>query len=235
MRGSVLSSLIKFIFPDKCIFCSSILEDSSGINICDKCNEKVIYVGNKEIIINRLLYKDLKDRRYFKKVICVFEYEGLVRKAIIKYKYNGKSAYYLTFAKLIAAKLHTGSGTAAYDAILSVPLFGRRKRNRGYNQSELISRSIGKMLGIPDISYSVKRIKNTSAQSTLGKMNRYENVKGAFKVVHPEMIKNKKILVIDDVLTTGNTINECCRVLDECGALSIDAAFVAVSFRLKLQ
>lgn len=184
--------------------------------------------------MNRLLYKDLTDKRHFDKIVCVFSYEGVVRKAIIKYKYNGKGAYYRTFARLIGAKLLTSDESVSYDGIMAVPLHGRRERNRGYNQSELISSEVGRLLGIKDMSGGIKRIKSTQVQSTVGAAGRYENIKGAFKVVNPDLVRGKNILVVDDVLTTGNTLNECCRALKECGCAKTDGAVVAASFRLKL-
>lgn len=110
---------------------------------------------------------------------------------------------------------------------MSVPLHRRRKIRRGYNQSLLISERVAGKLNKPDISRLLLRTKNTEAQSGLEGDKRSSNVKNAFKVKDAGCLKNSTILLIDDILTTGSTINECCKVLKEAGAAKVHAAAAA--------
>ena len=115
-----------------------------------------------------------------------------------------------------------------YDIIIIVPISKKRKKERGYNQSELIAKEISRIIDakiVPNILY---KIKNTVPQSSLNKKQREENAKGAYKARDCQKIRNKKILLVDDIYTTGNTINECAKVLvqeginrNQIGALTI--------------
>ncbi|HOJ10370.1 MAG TPA: ComF family protein [Clostridiales bacterium] len=172
--------------------------------------------------------------RYFDRVFCVFEYSGYVREAIVRYKYFGKSHYYKTFAALLADKLKRITCSGDFNVILSVPLHKHKERKRGYNQSRLISKELSRIMQVPERSELLERIKNTPAQSLLHKNERYLNIKNAFKVTDVLEVKGKSILLIDDVLTTGNTLNECSRVLKEAGAKKVDIAVIAVAYTFEL-
>lgn len=111
--------------------------------------------------------------------------------------------------------------------IISIPLHHKKELSRGYNQALLISKALSRELKIPECSGVLKRIKYTDAQSLLKKGDRSINVKGAFRVINSDMIKDKSILLVDDILTTGSTANECSKVLKEAGARIVDAAVIA--------
>ena len=108
-----------------------------------------------------------------------------------------------------------------YDIIGAVPIHKKRINERGYNQSELIAREIAK--SIPNLEYKkiLIKIKNNQRQSELKKEDRLENVKNVYKIQNRQIIQNKKIILFDDIYTTGNTVNECSRVLKENGAKEI--------------
>ena len=134
-------------------------------------------------------------------------------------------SYYRVFARLLAEKIKETEILQNTDMILSVPLHRNKEQKRGYNQAYLIAKELGKLLETEEQSHVLKRIRNTESQSLLPKYKRKSNVKGAFLVVHPSKIKGKSILLVDDVMTTGSTLNECSRVLKEAGA---EKVFVAV-------
>ena len=104
-----------------------------------------------------------------------------------------------------------------YDIILVVPISKSRKKERGYNQSELVAKGISKIISVKIEKNKLYKIKDIPPQSTLNKEQREENVKKAYKVKNIEKIQNKKILIIDDIYTTGNTVNECAKTLVEAG------------------
>ena len=114
-----------------------------------------------------------------------------------------------------------------YDIIMPVPMHKIKKLKRGYNQSELFAKGISKMLEIPISVDSLIKQKNTLMQSSLGKDERVKNVQNAYKVINAEKIENKKILLIDDIYTTGATIKECKRVLQQAGVKEIGVLVIA--------
>ena len=119
------------------------------------------------------------------------------------------------------------AGLEKIDGVLSVPLHKRRKTERGYNQSFLISRMLSGKMKVPEMSRLLIRVRNTESQSLLSQKGRSENMKGAFRVSNPFKIRGKNILLVDDVVTTGNTLNECTKMLKDAGAGKIYAAVVA--------
>ena len=104
-----------------------------------------------------------------------------------------------------------------YDIIIVVPVSRKRRNERGYNQSELIARAISKTLGIPIVKNVLVKIKNTVPQSSLNKVQRAENANGVYSAKNHTKLRNKKILLIDDIYTTGSTLNECANALIQKG------------------
>ena len=111
--------------------------------------------------------------------------------------------------------------TKKYDYIICVPMYIKKKKKRGYDQAELIAEELSKLCNIPIEKGNLIRTKNTLAQSKVSFEDRAKNVKGVFKVLNPDKIKNKNILLIDDIYTTGNTINYCGKALKQAGANNI--------------
>ncbi|HOA96430.1 MAG TPA: ComF family protein [Acetivibrio saccincola] len=208
--------LKNLLFPPKCIFCNDILDIKSEEFICSDCPSKIPFL-NEEI--------SLKPGDFYDGILCLFKYKGIVKNAITRYKFHGKMSYYRVFARLLAEKIKETEILQNTDMILSVPLHRNKEQKRGYNQAYLIAKELGKLLETEEQSHVLKRIRNTESQSLLPKYKRKSNVKGAFLVVHPSKIKGKSILLVDDVMTTGSTLNECSRVLKEAGA---EKVFVAV-------
>lgn len=206
------------LFPPKCIFCNEILDIKNEEFICSDCPSKIPFL-NEEI--------PLSPGDFYDRIICLFRYKGIVKKAITRYKFHNKISYYRVFARLLADKIKNTEELPNIDVILSVPLHKKKEQKRGYNQAYLITKELGKLLEIEEKSYVLKRIKNTESQSHLPKYKRQSNVKGAFLVVHPSKIEGKNILLIDDIMTTGSTLNECSRVLKEVGAEKIFVAVLA--------
>ena len=114
-----------------------------------------------------------------------------------------------------------------YDIIIPVPISKKRKKERGYNQSALLAREIAKQLNIGYNDTSLIKIKNITPQSSLKKEDRIKNVQNVYSVINNEKIKNKSILLIDDIYTTGSTVNECSKKLIEYGANRIGILTIA--------
>lgn len=228
---NVLSNAIKLIFPPKCIFCNDVLSINSDIDICRSCFNKISFIDG---IINGNNTRQ-SNSGCCDYIICVCRYSGIIKDSLIRYKFFGKLSYYRTFARLLADKVNKMTNFNNFDIIISVPLHVNKEKIRGYNQSLLISKELSKRLGVPEYSRLLSRVRDTGSQSLLPKGKRYYNVKDAFKVCKTELIKGKTVLLVDDIMTTGNTIDECSRVLKAAGAKAVVGAVIATGRVLPLK
>ncbi len=211
--------LLDLIYPPVCGICDKINKK----NLCKKCELKI-----KKYEINKIEDYRNDNLKYFDYQIKVFRYENIIREKIIDYKFNEKAYLYKTFEKMILKTKKTYSFLKKYDIILYVPMFKKHKLIRGYNQSELIARKISDTLGITLEKNNLTKVINTKKQSTLTKSERERNVKNAFKLKNPEKIKDKKVILFDDIYTTGSTVNECSKILKKAGATEIAILTIAV-------
>ena len=211
--------LLDLIYPPVCGICDKINKK----NLCKKCELKI-----KKYEINKIEDCRKDKLKYFDYHIKIFRYENIIRDKIIDYKFNEKAYLYKTFEKMILKTKKTYSFLKKYDIILYVPMFKKHKLIRGYNQSELIARKISDTLGITLEKNNLAKVINTKKQSTLTKSEREKNVKNAFKLKNPEKINGKKIILFDDIYTTGSTVNECSKVLKKAGAAEIVILTIAV-------
>lgn len=157
----------------------------------------------------------------------MFKYDGLIRNLILKYKFNEKPYLYRSFIKFFEIYQKEYAQFDFYDIIVPVPISKKRLKTRGYNQSYLIAKEISKILNIKLENDILSKQKDNIAQSTLNKSEREENVKCVYKLVNENKVKNKKILLIDDIYTTGSTVNECSKILTNGGAEKIDIFTIA--------
>lgn len=174
------------------------------------------------------------------KILCAFDYEEGIRRAIHHLKFRDKPGNAAILAELSLSVLkRSPEGQSLYnlqgkyDIIISVPIHFKRLQQRGYNQSELLAATLAKHTGIALHRKVLVKSLNTPPQSTLERGERLKNLKQAFRIRHPERLSGKRILLVDDVMTTGSTLEECGRVLLEAGALQVDAFVVAIRRRLK--
>ncbi len=211
--------LIDLIYPPVCGICDRICKK----HLCKECD-----IDLKKYEINEI--EDVKNdkSKYYDYQVKTFKYKGKVRSKIIDYKFNEKSYMYHTFQKMITKNEKIYSFLKKYDIILYVPMFKKQEHKRGYNQTYLIAKEIGKTLGIPIEKNNLTKIKDTKKQSTLTKEERKTNVKNAFVIEKPERIVNKKVILFDDIFTTGNTVNECSKVIKMAGAKEVAILTIAV-------
>jgi len=128
-------------------------------------------------------------------------------------KYSGKEIMAKPLSELMFSSMQRLLPGEDYDLIVPVPLHKKRKRKRGYNQMDLIGRRLSQLTGIPIETDSLVKIKDNEPQVGLSDNKRLENVKGVYDVKEPSLISGKRVLLIDDVMTTGATINECAKIL----------------------
>jgi len=209
------SVILDLLFPPKCVFCSRILTKSDD-GWCDKCTESLPYADN-----NGIQPGDGFD-------ICVspLYYTGVVRRSVLRYKFHGASRYAEDYGKFLADCIRE-TPDISYDIISWVPLSKKRERTRGYDQAMLLARSTASELGCTAEETLIK-IKDVRAQSELGdKEERSANISGAYIAANKDLIKGKRILLIDDVVTTCSTLEECTSVLLSAGAAGVLCAALA--------
>lgn len=217
----LFDKIINSIYPPKCIFCQQLLNHDVVLHICGNCNTKLPFM--EQAIIATSQGEDSS----CDEAISVFHYTGMVKESLIRFKFYNKPSYYRTYARLISGKLSEITGIKQYDMVMSVPLHKHKEFSRGYNQAYLISKALSRELGLPEASRLLRRYRYTESQSLLDRQKRHQNVKGAFDVLSPKRINGKSVLLIDDILTTGSTLEECSRMLKLAGAKKVTAAVVA--------
>lgn len=208
---------MNLIYPPKCGICGKICKES----LCKKCEKKLESNTIWEIKENQNPYI------FFEELISIFKYEGIIRDKIIDYKFNEKSYLYKTFTIFLLKNKKVFEKIQSYDTIIPVPISEKRKKTRGYNQSLLISREISKKTGIKLQKKNLIKIKNTIEQSKLDKEEREKNVQNVYQIKNEEILKNKKILLLDDIYTTGNTVNSCCKILKKAKPKKIGVIVIA--------
>lgn len=212
----ILNRALDFIFPPICGFCGKI--DTKYI--CKDCLKIV-----NTIALNK---KDYYSNKFFKKHLYIFQYEDIIREKILKFKFENEAYLHRTFAEAILNNTENIRFIEQYDYLIPVPIHKKRKEQRGYNQSELIARAISdEVKNIKFQTNIIKKDKNIVPQSTLNQKEREKNIKNVYKVINNEKIKNKKILLLDDIYTTGSTVNECSRLLVEEGCKEVGILTVA--------
>ena len=212
---SIFSTLLDLLFPPKCVFCSRVL-DKTDEGWCDNCTEALPYADNN----------GRQDGEIFDFCVSPLYYTGLVRRSILRYKFRGASHYAAVYGKFLAESIQE-SPDIKYDVISWVPLSDNRERSRGYDQAMLLA--LATALELDDVAVeTLKKPHDVQAQSDLGdKAERSANISGAFEASDPEIIVGKRVLLIDDVVTTCSTLDECARVLLNAGASGVMCAALA--------
>ena len=205
------------LFPPVCGICGKLDKNS----LCNKCKIRL----QKNALCKIEDYKDTSS--YFDEHIYLFQYSGEIRDTILKYKFNEKSYIYRTFLEFIKNNKKICAQIKKYDIIIPVPVSKKRFKQRGYNQSALIAKNLAKTLNIDYKENVLVKIKDNKPQSEMGQDKRKSNVKGVYTIKNKEIINQKKILLIDDIFTTGNTVNECAKVLIENSANNVGIFTIA--------
>ena len=169
----------------------------------------------------------VKNRIYFREARAVGRYEGLLKKSIHLVKYRRKIALSKGLAELMINYINNCLAIENFDYLIPVPLYKRQYRKRGFNQTELLVNEIGKHFNKKVISNNLKRIKDTQSQYKLNKSQRKKNTKDVFFIKNPHIFHKRTVLLVDDVYTTGATVNECAKVLYKAGTKLVDVLVLA--------
>lgn len=222
--AAILHDISTVVFPPQCPGCSEILDSPEKIFFCAKCQDKAHFIQGAVCPVCGInfpdspaeshLCGDCSDQEpYFSCARAVFSFETVILEAIHRFKY--KRDFYVgeTLASFMAGFSFPDFSFLQYSLLLPVPLHIKRLRERGFNQSLILARAVGKKRQIP-VNFSIlKRHKFTETQTGMNKNERKLNIKGAFEITDERKISGQNIILVDDVYTTGATVNECARVL----------------------
>ena len=236
MEG-IVKGLIDLIFPPLCAFCGTPLAENDKVDICPGCLRDIHFISPPicpkcglpfpmEMGEDHLCGQCLGREWHFGSARALGLYEGTIREAIHTLKYRGKSF----LAKPLVGLLNRGYpfiDYGSYDLLVPVPLHPKRLRERGFNQALILGKAIGRREEIPCTGFALKKIRWSHPQVSLSPNEREKNVKGSFAVADPAAVRGKRILLIDDVMTTGSTVNECARELLKAEAGEVDVFTLA--------
>lgn len=223
------NKVLNEIFPENqtCDICGA---ETFGCNFCTDCLKEITPndgntcpVCGRKTVRPEICMECKSKPPLFKKAVSAFVYEKGVTVLISKFK-NGRPYLKKFFADKIAERL---AGFPETDCIVYVPLTLLSAVRRGYNQSKLLATSLSERIGVPVIYGAIKRVKQSRMQKGLTMRQRAENVKGAFKLIKRKAIKGKSVLLVDDIMTTGSTVDEICRLLIKAGAENVYVATAA--------
>jgi len=212
---SFISSLMDLLFPPKCVFCGKVLGNIDDA-WCNKCTETLPFALNG----------GRQEGEFYDFCVSPLYYKGVVRKSILRYKFRGASAYAGAYGKVLADCIRE-QPDIDYGIISWVPLSKKRERTRGYDQAMLLA--LATALELDDVAAeTLKKPRDIRAQSELkGRAERNMNIDGAYVAADPELISGKCVLLIDDIVTTGSTLDECAKVLLSAGAARVICAALA--------
>lgn len=231
------TKLIRYILPNRCLLCGKVID--SECSVCADCFEKITFItkpycqhcGTPFISSlcqdeNMVCVECLTKKDNFRLCRAAIEYDEFSKQLLLNFKFADHIENKNIFAKwlLLAGKDIIAAGV---DMIIPVPLHYTRLLKRKYNQSAILAKEFSILTGVPAEYHVLKKIRRTLPQSKCNGAERKLNVKNAFNVVHPEKIKGKRIVLIDDIFTTGSTMKECAKMLLKAGAKSVDALTVA--------
>jgi ComF family protein len=228
----ILAGLADIIFPPRCISCDKVLISEENRHFCSDCYSQISFVRSpicmqcgipfvSEDQNDHLCGECLTSKPGFSIARCVGRYETTLLHCIHQFKYREKIGYGKILGKLMAEYEYPMFKISDYSLIIPVPLHLKRLRERGFNQSVVLAREIAERFSLPIEFMMLKRHTYTEPQVNLGRKERESNVKGAFKVLDTGKISGEKIILVDDVYTTGSTVKECARVLMNCKAKDV--------------
>lgn len=211
----LIYQISNLLFPPKCVLCGKVLHDDQT-DLCHSCRADTPEHPKGHIKLS-----------YIADWTALWYYEGNVRGSLLRFKFHNRRSYAQAYGRMLAMKLLKEQ--AQFDILTWVPISALRKFRRGYDQVELIAHAVGKELDTAPCA-TLRKHRNTPPQSGLkNAAQRRANVLGAYTALDPDMLAGKRVLLLDDIITTGATASECARVLLTVGAKEVLCAAVAAA------
>ena len=235
--------MAELLFPRQCPVCQEVLPvlgteivTKKNAYLCRECYEILPFVGEitcyqcgKTLSDEEAEYcQDCSENNHsFKKNVAILEYKGQARACMAALKYKNRRDYAEFFAEELVRRYGDEITNWGIEAILPVPVHARKRRVRGYNQAEILAKEIGRRMKLPVYSGLLVRTKYTKPQKNLTGLERGNNVKNAFLVTE-DRVKLKKVMMVDDIYTSGATIDECSVTLQQHGVEKVYAACICI-------
>ena len=228
MAFKIAEKIKRLLFPPVCPLCEEILPDGKT-RICASCRPKATYLTEplclrcgKEIADEEKEYcTDCEKKpKSFVRGFPAMSYREPIRRSIVKFKYQNKSSYADCFATEIIRAHGRDIKDVAPEVLIPVPVHKRKLEKRGYNQAEVLANSLGAYLDIPVDAGIIRRVVNTTPQKSLNDEERQKNLEKAF-ISDKKQVQYKKVMLVDDIYTTGATIEACTKILKNAGAKEV--------------
>lgn len=207
--------LLSFVYPKRCLICMKKFSENSTY-ACEKCTNIIKYNLNGKI--DEFIFN-----RHFDRLISCFFYEGIIRRKILAFKFENKPYIGRLFAQVMSKLLIEKN--IVVDVVVPVPSYWTRYFKRGYNQSLLLAKWIARNLNVKCDCTNLKKVKKSAVQSLLNYSQRMNNVLNTYAAKNK--FDGKTVLLVDDIYTTGATVNECSRILKEIGAKKVIVVTIA--------
>lgn len=212
----ILSWISNLLYPEKCLLCGKLLEKQE-LDLCRQCRIEAPVCPISRISIP-----------FLDSWTALWYYEGDVRRSLLRYKFHGRRNYASGYGRLLAMRFME-EDRADYDLLTFVPISFQRRRKRGFDQVELLADKVGAELGITPVA-TMKKLRNNKPQSHItGDAQRRANVLGAYAMLPNVDVRGKRILLLDDIVTTGATAGEAARILLTAGAKEVHLAVLATA------
>jgi len=213
----IIDFALDILYPPKCILCRKLLKTGEH-GICNNCTA----------LLPKLCAEGCRrDIRHVKQCVFPFQYKDEVRESLLRYKFYGLAVYGPIYADFIAKSIDENG--ISCDIISWVPVHRTRYRERGYDQAELLAKALAKKIGVPCRKLLVKKRNNIRQSSIEDREMRKRNVSGVYRLAVKENLIGKRVLLVDDIVTTGSTLGECAAVLSKAGCTEINAAVFAAA------
>lgn len=216
----ILHNFVDLLFPPKCVLCGKVLEKEET-DLCRQCRTEISDCPKPKRAIP-----------FIESWLALWYYEGNVRQSLLRYKFSGRRLYAKVYGRLLAMKL-LRENPDGFDILSYIPVSRIRRLTRGYDQVELLANAVAAELGM-EVVPTLKKIRNNPPQSGIpDAAKRRANVLGVYRSVNKAQFAGKRVLLLDDIVTTGSTASECARVLLTDGAEEVICAAIAAASEQK--
>ncbi|GAA4423746.1 ComF family protein [Pontibacter saemangeumensis] len=228
----MFDDLLSLLFPRSCYACDGAMARGESY-ICTKCSVKLPYT---DVHVHGATEQNPLQRRFWGKVPVRFAFaylhfvpKGRVQRLLHKLKYKGASELGEHLGQRYGSLLSDYQYPGQFDLVVPVPLHRHKLRRRGYNQAESFARGLAGAMQLPHIGDVLYRAIDTSTQTSKSRFDRWQNVEQVFQVPRPETVQGKRVLLVDDVMTTGATLEACAVALLAAGAAEVSVVTIAAA------
>jgi ComF family protein len=222
-----LTDFISLIYPRYCLACHDGLAKGEEL-ICTRCIHELPRTGFHDHRENPMFMRiDGRMRVEYAFAFLHFQKGGRVQQLLHALKYQNHPEVGFQLGKVYGYELHKAGFSQQFDSIIPIPLHPLKQRRRGYNQSDLFAKGLGESMNLKVYAYAVQRLVMTETQTRKSKLMRWQNVEEVFRISRPDVLSGKRVLLVDDVITTGATVEACGQELLRAGCTSVSIASIA--------